>query len=209
MVFDHVWPNDLAVPFPAHFVFSHHRFPFLRQVTNKALFAIGPSIHYAEPLFSEGELEEIKKALGKTLLVFLPHSSRSLVFKYDYHEILSYLKEFEKDFDNILICVAWRDVLLDFERPFVSKGYTCVTAGHVHDRNFLPRLKTLILISSHTMSFNFGSHIGFCIYLNRPHWVIGLKKTEVEGPEEIKKSSLPTEEDPWEQVNLNIFSTFF
>lgn len=189
MLFDHVWPNDLAVPLPAHFVFSSHRFPFLRQLTNKALFAIGPSIHYAEPIFSEKELKEIKEALGKTLLVFLPHSSQSLIFKYDYEEIFSHLRKFEKEFDNILICVAWRDILLDFEKPFISCGYTCVTAGHIHDINFLSRLKTLILLSSHTMSFNFGSHIGFCVYLNKPHFVVPLKKTSVEGPEEIKKTA--------------------
>jgi len=188
MLFDHVWPNDLAAPFPAHFVFSSHRFPFLRQLTNKALFAIGPSIHYAQPIFSDQEIKEIKRAMGKTLLVFLPHSAKSLLVQYDKKEILSYLKSIEKDFDNILVCVGWRDVLLDCEKPFISEGYTCVTAGHINDRNFLPRLKTLILISTHTMSFGFGTHVGFCVHLNRPHWIVHLKTT-LEGPEGIQKTS--------------------
>ena len=188
MQFDHVWTAELSFPLPAHFIFSRYRFPFLRQLTNKALFALGPSIHYAEPLFTTQELIEIKKALGKTLLVFLPHSAMSLIVSYDQEKIVSALKRFEKEFDNILICLGWKDVLRGIEKPYVAEGYTCVTAGNVFDMNFLPRLKSLILIASHTMSFSLGTHIGFCIYLNRPHWVIPVKST-TDGPKEIKKNS--------------------
>ncbi len=192
MLLDHVWMGEISSILPAHLTFSEYRFPIIKQRTNKAVFAIGPSIHYANSLFSLEEIEAIKKAMGRTLLVFLPHSSMSFYVNFDHYKVISKIKEVEKDFDNILICLGWRDVLRDMEKPFLSEGYTCVTAGNVFDFNFLPRLKSLILISSHTMSFGFGTHIGFCIYLNRPHWVFPIPST-VDDPNNIKKITVDKE----------------
>ncbi len=188
MLYAHVWSGDITVPLPAIFTFSDYRFSYIRQLTNKALFAIGPSIHYAQSAISEEEIRLIKKSLGKTLLVFLPHSSWSILENFDHKQIISKIREFEKEFNNILICLGWRDILRDMEKPYLSEGYTCVTAGHIFDLNFLNRLKTIILLSSHTMSFNGGTQVGFCVYLNRPHW-ISLIETNREAPEEIDKTA--------------------
>ena len=186
MLFDQIYEGEISYPLPAHFTMSKYRFPYLRQLTNKALFAIGPSIHYAMPLFSEQEIEEIKKALGKTLLVFIPHSAMQIIVSADHQKIISHIKEIEKEFDNILICLGWKEVLLDVDKIYRAEGYTCVTAGHSFDLNFLPRLKSLILISSHTMSFGFGTHVGFCIHLNRPHWIVPIKISST-APKKIQK----------------------
>ena len=190
MVYDHVWSFDIAVPLPVIYCFSDYRFLFLRQLTNKVLFAIGPSIHYAEALLSNSELEGLKKQLGKTLLVFPPHSSWSIYVDFDVKYIISVIKEFEKEFENILICLGWRDVLRNIDTLFIREGYTCVTAGNVYDMQFLNRLKTLILLSSHTMSFSFGTHIGFCVYLNRPHWICKGIKQKVKIPDQIKDTAV-------------------
>lgn len=186
MLFDQVFIGEVNFALPAHFTLSKYRFPYLRQLTNKALFAIGPSIHYAKPLFSEQEIENIKKALGKTLLVFPPHSAISVIVNTDQEKIISHIKAIEKEYDNIIICLGWKEVLLNVDKIYKSQGYTCVTAGHAFDMNFLSRLKSIILIATHTMSFNFGTHIGFCVYLNKPHWIIPMQLS-ITGPKEITK----------------------
>jgi len=186
MPIDQIFEGEISYPLPAHFTMSKYRFPYLRQLTNKALFAIGPSIHYATPLFSEQEIEEIKKALGKTLLVFIPHSAMQIIVKNDHKKIISTIKDIEKDFDNILICLGWKEVLLDADKIYRAEGYTCVTAGHCFDLNFLPRLKSLILLSSHTMSFGFGTQVGFCIHLSKPHWIVPTEIT-ASAPKKIQK----------------------
>ncbi len=190
MLYDHVWSFDISVPLPVIFCFSDYRFLFLRQLTNKVLFAIGPSIHYAEPLLSDIDLKEIRNQLGKTLLIFLPHSSWSIYVDFDIKYIISIIKKIEKEFENILICIGWRDVLRNIDEFFINEGYTCVTAGNVYDNQFLNRLKTLILLSSHTMSFSFGTHIGFCIYLNRPHWIFEEVKQKISVPDKIRDTSV-------------------
>ncbi len=189
MLMDQVWLGDFSIPLPVHFTFSSYRFPYLRQVTNKALFAIGPSIHYASPQFSSEEIKQMREALGKTLLVFIPHSSIQILVEFHHEKILPYIKKIEKEFDNILVCIGWRDVQRNMEAPYKAEGYTCVTAGHVFDRNFLPRLKTLIRLSSHTMSFGFGTHIGFCIHLGKPHWVYPVPMP-VSAPDRISRTAM-------------------
>ncbi len=190
LIYDHVWRSEIIEPLPAIFTFSEYRFPYLRQFTNKALFAIGPSIHYAKSEISDEELKKTKQTLGKTLLVFLPHSAWSIYVYFDHNQIIANIKRIEKEFNTILICLGWRDVLRGLEKPYVSEGYTCVTAGHVYDKKFLERLKTIIFISTHTMSFSFGTHIGFCIHLKRPHWIPEPVKQNIRYPDKLPKTAL-------------------
>ena len=50
-----------------------------------------------------------------------------------------------------------------------------VTAGYIMDPLFLSRLKSIIQLSDLTMSNNVGTHLGYCIYLNKPHWIVRQK----------------------------------
>ncbi len=209
LVYDHVWKYDVIAPLPSIFTFSDYRFSFIRQFTNKALFAIGPSIHYAKCHFSDNELENLRRQLGKTLLVFLPHSSWSTFIEFDIEEVLSVLKSLEKEFDNIMICLGWKEVLREVEKPFIAQGYTCVTAGHIYDKNFLDRLKAIILLSSHTLSFSYGTHIGFCIYLNKPHWVISGIKQKVNVLDKINKATAIYKATPLSKNQVPYFLSFF
>ena len=47
-----------------------------------------------------------------------------------------------------------------------------VCAGHAYDPHFLDRLRTLIELSDITLSNNLGTHIGYCVSLGKPHWII-------------------------------------
>ena len=209
LLYDHVWKYDIVAPLPSIFTFSDYRFPFIRQFTNKALFAIGPSIHYAKCHFSDDELKNLRKQLGKTLLVFLPHSSWSTYIEFDIKKILSVLKNLEREFDNIMICLGWKEVLRDIEKPFIAEGYSCVTAGHIYDKNFLDRLKTIILLSSHTVSFSYGTHIGFCIYLNKPHWVISGINQKVNVINKIDKATAIYKPTPLSKNQVSHFLSYF
>lgn len=209
LLYDHVWKYDIVAPLPSIFTFSDYRFPFIRQFTNKALFAIGPSIHYAKCHFSDDELKNLRKQLGKTLLVFLPHSSWSTYIEFDTKKILSVLKNLEREFDNIMICLGWKEVLRDIEKPFIAEGYSCVTAGHIYDKNFLDRLKTIILLSSHTVSFSYGTHIGFCIYLNKPHWVISGINQKVNVINKIDKATAIYKPTPLSKNQVSHFLSYF
>jgi hypothetical protein len=79
----------------------------------------------------------------------------------------------------------WKDILNGNHFPYREHGFQVVTAGHRSDSYFLSRLKDIIELSDYTMSNFVGTHIGYCISLGKPHYII-KQKYEIYG-ENIEK----------------------
>ena len=41
------------------------------------------------------------------------------------------------NYDNVIICLYWKDVLSGESKFYLNKGYKVVTAGNINDINFL------------------------------------------------------------------------
>ena len=154
-----------------------------KQKYYSGAYTIGPYIHYAKSLLSKEELESEKERLGKTLLVFPSHSIEGLVADFRIDPFLDEIDKIAKDFDSVRICMYYKDVNLNRFKEYQKRGYEVVTAGHYYDYNFLPRLRRIIETSDVTMSNGMGSHLGYCIYLNKPFYLVN--PTEVKNIGEI------------------------
>ncbi len=66
----------------------------------------------------------------------------------------------------------WRDIEIGKHIKYENKGYIIVSAGH-RDNNdyFLDRLKTIIELSDMTISNSLGTHVGYCVFLGKPHHI--------------------------------------
>ncbi len=166
------WAADINAPLPAIFASAPHRVPHLRKACKKQVFTLGPLIHYASPFLSSAALNRQKKKLGKNLLVFPAHSTHHIDAHYDIHKFCRQFEKFSKNFDSIRICLYWKDVLRGAADAYLQHGFECVTAGHIYDPLFLNRLKSIIELSTITISNTISTHIGYCIMLNKPHCVI-------------------------------------
>lgn len=186
-----VWDVDINSPVPAIFSFASYRFPVLKKRTNKALFPIGPIMHYAPYSFSEDSIAHEKKRLGKNLLVFPPHSTHWIDINYDIHDYCEFLEYFGKEFNQIRICLYWKDILRGFAEEYSRHGFECVTAGHIYDPLFLPRLKTIIELSSLTTSSANGTHILYCIMMEKPHFLMKIDVRRTAEKNEIIKRDTP------------------
>lgn len=156
--------------------FSESRVQILRRIINKPALAIGPYIHYASPLLDNQSYDNIKKQLGKTLLFFPSHSCVEGDAKNNISheiEILSRIKERE-GFESVLVCMYYLDIQkFDYNTIYEQSGFKVVTAGHQLDLNFLRRLKSIIMLSDYTVSSSVGTQVGYCVYLKKPHYIIG------------------------------------
>lgn len=160
-------------------VASRYRVNVLKkQKYYNGAYAIGPYIHYAKSLLSKEELQSEKERLGKTLLVFPSHSIEGLVSKFKIDSFLDEIDKISKNYDSVRICMYYKDVTLNRNIPYQKRGYEVVTAGHFYDYNFLPRLRSIIETSDMTMSNEIGSHLGYCIYLNKPHFLSNSSNVE-------------------------------
>lgn len=153
-------------------VASQYRIDILKkQPGYKGSYAIGPYIHYADSLLSKEKIKSEKERLGRTLLVFPSHSIDCITAHYDYQSFIDKINKVKEDFDSVRICMYYQDINLNHHIPYQKEGYEIVTAGHFNDYNFLKRLKSIILTSDMTMANDIGTHLGYCVYLGKPHYL--------------------------------------
>lgn len=154
-------------------VISPFRVSVIESISgNNGAYAVGPYIAYSKSALSDGELKAEKERLGKNLLVFPAHSIRGVKTVYDIDAFCKEIKKYAKNFDSVRICLYWKDILLGTAEIYKKYGFEIVTAGHFHDPMFMPRLKSIIETSTMTMSNKLGTYIGYCIYLNKPHFLV-------------------------------------
>jgi hypothetical protein len=160
--------------------FSENRkFHLLKKINHKNIIPIGPYIHYADDLFSEDKFFQVKKSLGKVLLVFPVHSIKNFDTRFEINDFINYIESIKSNYDNIIICMYWLDIIRNnYIQSYLNKKYKIVTAGHRFDICFMSRLKTLIKLSDYTISNSIGTHIGYCIYLQRPHFIFKQKSSQ-------------------------------
>lgn len=162
--------NDL----PGIITFGETRKKIIRDNNyKKNIFEIGPYIYYANELYSSEEQIKLKQIYGKTLLVFPSHSVDKVSTVFDCNLFINKIKKFKKEynFDTVIVSLYYRDIELGHDQKYVDAGFKVVSAGRREDYNFLNRLKSFINISDYTISNSVGTHIGYCIFLGKPHMV--------------------------------------
>jgi hypothetical protein len=172
VITDYIWDVDINVELPAIISTSRYRSSVLREHTSKALFSIGPYLAYAPHYMDHQTMEKEKKRLGKMLLAFHGHSSSYIDVHFDINEYCQKLAEVAKDFDSVCICLYWKDISRGFADIFMSYGFECVTAGHIYDPLFMPRLKSIIELATITTSNEYGTYLCYSVYMGKPFWFI-------------------------------------
>ena len=141
-------------------------------IKDKDVFPVGPYIHYAPDYYDEVKFAELKKELGRTLLVFFSHSGTGMSVSFDLDELMEKINSIRQGFETIVISVFWSDLNPAIENRLLKEGYKIFSSGHRYDYYFLSRQKTMIKLADVTMSNSVGTHIAYCCYLNKPHWLI-------------------------------------
>jgi hypothetical protein len=165
----------------------------LRLGVTKTIYPIGPFIAYSTRSISDSSLEETRKKNGKTLVVFPSHSTHSSEVKYNMEAFCERIKTLSVHFDKVRVCLYWKDVLLGHNKAYEKFGFECITAGHMFDKNFMPRLKSIIESADMGMSNAVGDFIPFCIFLKKPFYLwkqkieIDALGTDTTGAAEYRK----------------------
>lgn len=159
---------ELEADLPVFLTYSDYRVDVLKKYRDYA-FSIGPFIHYVPNLYSKEKLVSEKKRLGKNLLIFPAHSINYLKLDYNRQWLIKKVKKIAMDFDSVRVCLYWRDIELGLHKYYTDLGFECITAGHILDPNFLPRLRSIIETADLTVSNDVGTYISYSVYLDKPH----------------------------------------
>lgn len=141
-------------------------------VKNKEVYPIGPYIHYAPDYYDSKRFVQEKKKLGRLLLVFFCHSGTGECVSFDLDALIERINSIRKNFDTVVISLFWSDINQEIENRLKAEKYLIFSAGHRYDYYFLARLKTMIKLADVTMSNSVGTHLAYCSYLNKPHWIV-------------------------------------
>jgi exosome complex RNA-binding protein Rrp4 len=163
---DTVWDLDVKTPLPVFLCASERTAREYERLTQgrKKAFPIGPLISYIPPQPAPSPAE-------KTLLAFPAHSTHHINTVFDVEDFITRINSIRPDFDRVLICMYWRDVLRDAHRPFTERGFECVTAGHIYDVQFLSRLANILSRASMVYTNTSGTHVFYAVALNKPVWI--------------------------------------
>ena len=172
-----IWEKDIDNRLPAIFTSSRYRAEILKEHTNKKIFMIGPKIKYADHILDQKAIKNEQKRLGNNMLAFPAHSTHHIDVHYDIRQYCKHLQNLGKNFDKIRVCLYWKDILRGFDKEYNRFGFEVITAGHMFDPLFLPRLKSIIETATFTTSNMLGTILGYCVISNKPHLLV---ESEVE-----------------------------
>lgn len=144
---------------------------FFGPCFDKNIVSVGPYLKYSNYMMSERKRSLLKKKWGKVLLVFPQHSSPEGEYAFDYSSWLEEIERRAKGFDTVVISLFWLDVYQGNFKPYLNKGYVLACCGNRFDPHFLNRQKDMISLADMTMSNNIGTHVGYSVIMDKPHYI--------------------------------------
>lgn len=166
---DFVWGYDVRTALPLFLCCSDHRARRYRDLTRgtRQAVPIGPFTAYVS-----GDAR-IRSADGRRRLVAFPaHSTHHIEARYEVDAFARALERMPGDWDEIWVCLYWRDVLRGLSDAFAQRGFIVVSAGHMYDREFLPRLVSILNAAALVVTNEVGSHVLYAVHEGRPVWII-------------------------------------
>jgi hypothetical protein len=120
------------------------------------------------------------------------HSWTGVDNEFDKDELVQEIERLKPQFETIMVCLYYMDIQKGKHKPFKEKGYTIVCNGSRFDMNFISRHRDIIELADVTMSNGIGTHIGYSIALNRPHYYFKQNMEQTIDPS--RPSEIPEQE---------------
>lgn len=160
---------------PWVFTMSEARRTVLNKYGSKQVAVLGPYIQYAE------RNEEFEACLrrelnsGGTLLVFPTHSIETISIHRNLERFISQVDKAKRAFglSNVIVNLYFMDIDTETVKRLRDNGFVVTCCGNRTDPLFLSRQRSLIEIADVTCSDGFGTHIGYALSCNTPHFVFG------------------------------------
>lgn len=164
----YVWHVDAQHKLAAYLCSSQANADTFAARTQRTAIAIGPYISYLPNIRQKIE----QKPTVRTLVAFPLHSTEYIEAKYSVEKFLENIRPWAARFDRVVICLYWKDILHGLHKKFEQLGYEVVTAGHIYDEGFLPRMADIIANATATVSMHHGTNVLYSLLMDRPAWVV-------------------------------------
>ena len=198
---DFVWDVDVGARVPTYLCASEHQARiYSAAAPTRTALAVGPTVLYAPRSDQEGRPD------GRVLVAFPAHSTHHVDAVYDVARFADRLKAIKDDWDQIRVCMYWRDVLRGAHLPYLERGFECVTAGHIYDAGFLTRLRRILEGATAVVSNEVGSFVFQAVALGRPVWLVDDEVGHHAAPAILRRDAPDPNE--WDEASTTIRAAF-
>lgn len=163
---DFIWETEMQSLLPVFLTATPAYAELVRRASGgrKQAVAIGPMIQYVP-------LPEEEPAVRR-LVAFPTHSTAHIDTNFDVDEFAARLEKLRPDFDEVVVCVYWRDAQRGLAAEYAARGFACTTAGHIYDPLFMTRLAGILHGAALVYTNQIGSHVIYAAALGRPLWLV-------------------------------------
>jgi hypothetical protein len=143
-----------------------HRAERLRRMFGVRGVAVGPYIQYARSVMRPAWQDEVKRSLGRTLLVIPAHSVENVARGWSAADLIALVQEHcrRHHFDSVIWQAFWKDA----PPRHLPENWILACNGHMSNPWFLDCQRTLLELADSMVAFTLGSHVGYAIALNKP-----------------------------------------
>lgn len=141
---------------PAAFVYPAYRHGLYAAGGQMVELAAAAPFVYAERLTGHEMLRE-------GTLFFPAHSLPGLTAEMDFESMPEALGALPDAMQPVTVIMYWQDYLSGRHLPFAKRGFRIVSAGHIYEAEFLPRLAYLLKRHKYAASNAIGSHTFYAI----------------------------------------------
>lgn len=151
---------------PAVLTFGSYRKNMLSEITNRPIYTIGPYIQYVKPY---DNLSDMKKKLGKTILVFPSHSIETNDINYKIDDFIEFINNVKKHTNSktVLVSLYFTDIE-KYKNVYENYGFKVVCSGYRTDVDFMKKQRSFIELSDYILTNSLGTHIGYAVCLKKP-----------------------------------------
>lgn len=143
-----------------------HRAERLRTRFEVGGVAVGPYIRYARSLLLEQRQQQLRRELGRTLLVIPAHTVVNVDRRWEAQDLIERIEAHRRDdaYDSVIWQCFWKD-----EPPSgLPADWIVACNGHSSNPWFLDCQRTLLELCDTVVACSLGTHVGYALAVNRP-----------------------------------------
>jgi hypothetical protein len=180
---DFVWDAELNANLPVFFSPSLVRAKLFQSKTYKPCVPIGFGFLYAMKLFQKRfpELESLPLRSGT--IAFPSHSTHHIKANFNFEEYSEILDRLPDKFKPVVVCIYWRDFLLNRHQEYLKRGFKVVSAGHIYDPLFSFRFYDICRQFKYATSNDLGTHLFASVKSGCSFFYAGVRPIQHDNPD--------------------------
>ena len=166
---DRVIPKgELEHALPTHLNFPPLTTPLWKKTAKKKkVIPFASPIHYALKLFRS----EVPPSDRQGTLFLPKHSTQVVDVSFNKESVIEELRNLPEEFHPITVCIHWQDVENGLHKFFQSKGFKVVSAGHLHDDQYMFRWLHLVSQYKLVAHCGLGSAMFYSVLAGHPFFL--------------------------------------